>query len=120
MIASKQSDVFFMPWVHSAFHQALVKTGIKIFSFAPAVLHAKYMLIDDWGMVGSSNLNQRSFLHDLEADVIVEQEQDSDRIGQRVREGSKAVKTTGNRGDIGFAIWQRACGRFALLFKRFL
>ena len=29
------------------------------------------MLIDDWGLIGSSNLNHRSLLHDLEADIVV-------------------------------------------------
>ena len=29
------------------------------------------MVIEDWGIVGSSNLNHRSLFHDLEADIVV-------------------------------------------------
>ena len=35
--------------------------------------HAKTLIIDDWMIVGSSNLNQRSLLHDLEVDVNISQ-----------------------------------------------
>jgi cardiolipin synthase len=66
------SDIFFMPWVTSAFHVGLLRAGVKIFEYTGGMMHAKTMLIDDWGLVGSSNLNHRSLLHDLEADVVVD------------------------------------------------
>ena len=65
------SDVVFIPWVTSAFHFGLLSAGVKIFEYKGSVLHAKTMLIDDWGLIGSSNLNHRSLLHDLEADIVV-------------------------------------------------
>ncbi len=65
------SDVFFIPWVTSAFHVGLLRAGVRIFEYTKGMLHAKTMLIDDWGLVGSSNLNHRSLLHDLEADVVL-------------------------------------------------
>jgi cardiolipin synthase len=68
------SDVVFMPWVASAFHLGLLKAGVRVFEYTGSVLHAKTMLIDDWGLVGSSNLNHRSLLHDLEVDVVVPNE----------------------------------------------
>jgi cardiolipin synthase len=60
--------------VTSAFHFGLLSAGVKIFEYRGSVLHAKTMLIDDWGLIGSSNLNHRSLLHDLEADVVVTDE----------------------------------------------
>jgi len=65
------SDVVFIPWVTSAFHFGLLSAGVKIFEYRGSVLHAKTMVIDDWGLIGSSNLNHRSLLHDLEADIVV-------------------------------------------------
>ena len=65
------SDVIFIPWVTSAFHLGLLRAGVKIFEYRGSVLHAKTMVIDDWGIIGSSNLNHRSLLHDLEADIVV-------------------------------------------------
>lgn len=68
------SDVVFIPWVASAFHLGLLRAGVRVFEYQRSVLHAKTMLIDDWGLIGSSNLNHRSLLHDLEADVVVPNE----------------------------------------------
>lgn len=65
------SDVVFIPWVASAFHLGLLKAGVRVFEYTKTVLHAKTMLIDDWGLVGSSNLNHRSLLHDLEVDAVI-------------------------------------------------
>jgi cardiolipin synthase len=65
------SDVFFIPWVTSAFHAGLLRAGVRIFEYTQGMMHAKTMLIDDWGLVGSSNLNHRSLFHDLEADVVL-------------------------------------------------
>lgn len=66
------SDIFFMPWVTSAFHVGLLGAGVRIFEYTGAMMHAKTILIDDWGLVGSSNLNHRSLFHDLEADVVLD------------------------------------------------
>jgi cardiolipin synthase len=68
------SDVVFIPWVTSAFHFGLLSAGVKIYEYRGSVLHAKTMVIDDWGLIGSSNLNHRSLLHDLEADIVVTNE----------------------------------------------
>lgn len=65
------SDVFFIPWVTSAFHAGLLRAGVRIFEYTEGMMHAKTLLIDDWGLVGSSNLNHRSLFHDLEADVVL-------------------------------------------------
>jgi cardiolipin synthase len=65
------SDVIFIPWVTSAFHLGLLRAGVKVFEYRDSVLHAKTMVIDDWGVIGSSNLNHRSLLHDLEADIVL-------------------------------------------------
>jgi cardiolipin synthase len=68
------SDVFFIPWVTSAFHDGLLRAGVRIFEYTKSMLHAKTILVDDWGLVGSSNLNHRSLFHDLEADVVLADE----------------------------------------------
>jgi cardiolipin synthase len=71
ILVPRFTDVFFIPWVSSALHYGLLEAGVKVFEYTRTVLHAKTMLIDDWGLVGSSNLNHRSLLHDLEADVVI-------------------------------------------------
>jgi cardiolipin synthase len=89
------SDVVFIPWVTSAFHFGLLSAGVKIFEYRGSVLHAKTMVIDDWGLIGSSNLNHRSLLHDLEADIVVTDEESLGRMGaQFVTDLGRSVEVT--------------------------
>ncbi len=71
IMVPKNSDVFFMPWIASTFYLGLLNAGVKIYEYLPHFYHAKAQVIDDWASLGSTNLNYRSLLHDLEADVIV-------------------------------------------------
>ncbi len=73
ILLPKKSDVFMMPWASSTFYFNLLKAGIRIFEYLPSNLHAKTLILDNWMLVGSSNLNHRSLLHDLEIDINVRQ-----------------------------------------------
>lgn len=75
IILPARSDVFFMPWVSAYFYRALLRVGVQIFEYTPSMLHAKTMIIDDWCTIGSSNLNHRSFRHDLEVDYVLQTEE---------------------------------------------
>jgi cardiolipin synthase len=61
----------------------LLKAGVKMFEYRPALLHAKTVVIDGtWTTVGSTNLDNRSFAMNEEVNVVV-----FDRgIGQRFEE----------------------------------
>ncbi|MBT5228843.1 MAG: cardiolipin synthase B, partial [Methylococcales bacterium] len=72
IVLSTQSDIIFIPWVSSVFYHLLLCSGVKIFEYQLGIMHKKVMMIDDWVTLGSSNLNHRSFLHDLEVDVVVQ------------------------------------------------
>jgi cardiolipin synthase len=71
ILLPQRSDVFMLPWTSATFYYHLVKSGVRIFEYLPSMLHAKTLTIDDWVSVGSSNLNHRSLLHDLEVDVNI-------------------------------------------------
>lgn len=71
ILLPRKSDIFFMPWASSAFYRSLLKNGVRVFEYIPSMLHTKNLIIDDWVLVGSSNLNHRSLLHDLEVDVNI-------------------------------------------------
>jgi cardiolipin synthase len=41
---------------------ALLRSGARIFEYLPSMMHAKVMIVDDvWSVVGSTNLDNRSF-----------------------------------------------------------
>jgi len=71
ILLPKKSDVFMMPWASETFYASLLKSGVRIFEYLPNNLHAKVLFVDDWILLGSSNLNYRGILHDLEADAVI-------------------------------------------------
>ena len=69
ILLPKKSDVMMMPWASSTFYYSLLKAGVRIYEYLPSMLHAKILILDNWASIGSSNLNHRSLLHDLEVDI---------------------------------------------------
>lgn len=83
LLLPQQSDITVMPWISAWFYQELIESGVQIFEYIPGILHSKVVVIDEWCTVGSSNLNSRSLLHDLEVDVVLQQESSKQQLQQR-------------------------------------
>ncbi len=66
------NDIGVMPYIARVYFARLQAAGVRVWAY-PRMVHAKTMLIDNLGLVGSSNLNSRSLLFDLEADVWLQQ-----------------------------------------------
>ena len=50
----------------------LLRGGVRIYEWPERMMHAKVGVIDGaWSTIGSYNIDRRSFLHNLEASVIV-------------------------------------------------
>jgi cardiolipin synthase len=86
LVIPTQSDVFFMPIIAKSYFGMLLKHGVKIYEFQPSMLHAKIVVIDDWVRIGSSNLNHRSLLHDLEVNVILKMERSLQTVRTQIFE----------------------------------
>lgn len=69
VMVPEHSDVSFFPALASTYYADLLRTGIHIHEYGDGILHSKHMLIDDAVIVGSSNMNHRSTLHDIELDI---------------------------------------------------
>ena len=118
ILLPRKSDVMMMPWASSTFYFSLLKAGIRIFEYLPSMLHAKSIILDDWMLIGSSNLNHRSLLHDLEADVCIQS-----ISGKKVLEDQFLSDLTASR-ELSLTSWQqwrprrqRILGRLLLYIK---
>ncbi len=50
----------------------LVKAGMRILEYQPGMTHVKTMIVDDlWSVIGSTNLDNRSFEHNDEMNVAI-------------------------------------------------
>lgn len=119
ILLPRKSDVLFMPWASATFYTNLLKAGVRIFEYLPSTLHAKTLILDDWYSVGSSNLNHRSLLHDLEIDVNT-REDESKRLLEK-----QFLADLDQSREINFSdfpkkyrrLYQRIIGRLLLYVK---
>ena len=118
ILLPKKSDVMMMPWTSSTFYYTLLKSGVRIFEYLPSMLHAKSLILDDWMLIGSSNLNHRSLLHDLEIDVNVSSAKSKHHLSQQFLQDLKHAKEI-KLDDIKDLRprYQRWFGRLLLYFK---
>jgi len=111
MINSETIDQWAVGHAQRSFYEELLKADVKLHLYkAPILLHSKYITIDgELAVVGSSNLDIRSFLLDLEVTMIsydrkvVDQ---LDKVTKRYLARSKPI-TLGN--------WQSRPARLLLL-----
>lgn len=71
LLVPKKSDVRFFPLLTASYYSDLLRSGIRVYEYGPRFLHAKALLLDAFCLVGSTNFNHRSFLHDLELDIVL-------------------------------------------------
>lgn len=66
------SDVPIVRHAGHGFFAGLLASGVRIFEYQPAILHAKTVVADDYAtVVGSSNLDFRSFHFNAECNVLI-------------------------------------------------
>jgi cardiolipin synthase len=67
------SDFWAPVYAGRSHYEELLEANIRIYEWHDAVMHAKTALIDTaWSLVGSTNLDWRSFVHNYEADVVID------------------------------------------------
>jgi cardiolipin synthase len=72
MINSKIMDQAMVGYAQRSYFEELLNSGVRIYQYdLPVLLHSKYLTIDeDIAVVGSSNLDMRSFQLDLEVTLV--------------------------------------------------
>ena len=77
LLVGERADQFVVQHAQSAYYEQLLKAGVRIWEFpAPYVLHTKFVLADPGreggvGVVGSSNMDIRSFSLNYESSLLV-------------------------------------------------
>jgi cardiolipin synthase len=90
LILPAKSDAPIVRLVGRSYYTPLLKAGIEIYEREGTVLHAKVMLIDDaWAVIGSANLDQRSFHRNHEVNVIVNSREFGSQVNRMFAEDLK-------------------------------
>ena len=77
-----------------SYYEALLRAGVRIHLYpAPYILHAKHVTVDDdVAVVGSSNMDMRSFELNLEATLLVSGRSFTDDL-RRIEDRYRAIST---------------------------
>ena len=80
----------------------LLKAGARIFEYQPAMIHAKILMIDGlWGVVGSTNFDNRSFGLNDEVNLVVRDSSFVDRLQ------ADFVRDLANSEEVTYEKWRR-------------
>jgi cardiolipin synthase len=72
LVLPTRSDVPLALWAARSFYAELIDAGVEIHEFDAGVLHAKLITVDDrWCLVGSANMDARSFRLNFEVTALI-------------------------------------------------
>jgi cardiolipin synthase len=120
LLVPEHSDVPGMTSVVRVFLGLLGPEKVSVFLYQPSILHAKVAIIDNWASVGSSNLNHRSLLHDLEVDLVLRKETSLDSLSTSFladQSYSRQVETGSTKSR---SVWERLIGSLGFQFRSWL
>ena len=82
LFVSEIGDQFFVFHAQHSYYRELLEAGVRIWLYpAPSILHAKHMSVDELvTVVGSSNMDIRSFALDLEVSLMTCEEAFADQL----------------------------------------
>ena len=96
----------------------LLKAGVKIYELKDALLHAKSVVVDGTvSIIGSANLDMRSFLHNDEVNAIVISRDTARRMEQVFQRDQQAARPVELDRWERRSLWQRTKEFFVNMFS---
>ncbi|MBO9532723.1 MAG: cardiolipin synthase [Solirubrobacteraceae bacterium] len=92
LFVSAVGDQWMVYHAQRSYYEVLLRAGVRIYRYpAPYILHAKHMTVDDAvGVIGSSNLDMRSFELNLESTLLVHGSDFVDEL-RAIEDGYRAI-----------------------------
>ena len=97
----------------------LLEAGVRIYEYQPAMIHAKVLIVDDlWSVIGTTNIDNRSFEHNDEVNVAMRDPAVNERLCQdydRDLEASLEITLAMWRRR---PLWEKIVGPFVWILER--
>jgi cardiolipin synthase len=72
LVVSETEDQVLVSWAQRSYYEELLEAGVKVHLYQKNFLHAKFLTIDDHiGLVGTSNMDIRSFVLNAEHILVI-------------------------------------------------
>ena len=83
-------------------YKELLAGGVRVHEYRPSMIHAKVLLVDDtWAVIGTTNMDNRSFEHNDEVNVALRNAEVTQRLGRDFEADLAASE------DITLDAWKR-------------
>ena len=109
-------------WVRLASRRmwgGLLKAGVRIFEYEGGMTHVKALLVDDlWSIIGTTNVDNRSFEHNDEVNVAVRDEAVTARIAADLHNDLAQSRQVSLRDWERRPIWEKVVGQVAWILER--
>jgi len=121
VIVPAHSDVRLVEWASRHMYERLLRMGIRIYERQDRMLHSKVMTIDDrWSVIGSCNIDPRSFLLNLEFMAVIRSAAAAAAVDEICRDELKNSKLVRYGHTQRLSCVAKWLNRFAFYFRRWL
>ncbi len=120
LLTTWKTDIKLFRTLQFFYYPYLLSKGVKVFQYSDSVLHAKNYIIDDWMTVGSTNLNHRSLIHDLEVDLVIQEETNKKMLEEYFLEMTGKLELVSIESMKARTFLDRIMGRLYFLFRYWL
>ena len=118
ILIPRNSDHWFVRWMSLAMMELLLQSGVRVLEDQGSFCHNKILIVDGEMVLGSVNFNHRSFLHDLEVEVVLTHDSSKTQVERAFRkdEGNSVELTLSRLRNL--PVWLRLASRM-LFFLRY-
>jgi cardiolipin synthase len=97
----------------------LLKAGVRIFEYDGGMTHVKALLVDDlWSVIGTTNVDNRSFEHNDEVNVAVRDEKVTTRIASDLANDLTQSREVTLSDWERRPVWEKLIGAVAWILER--
>ena len=97
----------------------LLESGVRIFEYAPRMIHVKSLIVDDlWAVIGTTNVDNRSFEHNDEVNLAIRDGRVAERLAADFANDLTRSREITLDGWRRRPRWEKIVGRVAWILER--
>lgn len=97
----------------------LLSAGVRIFEYGPSMMHAKMLVVDDlWSVIGTTNIDNRSFEHNDEINVAMRDPEVAARLLQDYETDLQASEEVTLESWRRRPLWEKVVEPFVWILER--
>jgi cardiolipin synthase len=97
----------------------LLRAGVRIYEYCPAMVHAKVLIVDElWSVLGTTNIDNRSFEHNDEVNLAMRDPELAARLLQDYERDLRECDEVTLQRWLRRPVWEKVVGPFVWILER--